>query len=97
MNSEYRGEYISISSDNAATKELFKNVCDGTNGYRRLYYLGNVANAAQVRVSLQDNNKKLPTTSSWSSSFRLSSEVKYKEILSNETLVSLDDNMNTHI
>lgn len=73
LNSEYKGEYLSISSDNIASKELFKNVCNGTGGYRRLYYIGNMSSPAQVRVSKVDNNKDDPTKSTWGDSFRLSS------------------------
>lgn len=99
LNSRYRGEYLSISGDTQQTMQLFKNVCNGSNGYDRLYYLGDINQCAQVKVSiLSSNNKDLPTvTSSWANAFRLSSAQSYRDIITSETKDFLEQSLSTHI
>lgn len=69
---------------------MFKNVCSGTNGYKRLYYLGNIISCAQLRISLSSDNKDLPTENSWRDVLRLSSVQAYKDIILDKTQDYLD-------
>ena len=85
LNSDRRGEYLSISSDPSKTFEMFKNVCNGENGYRRLYYLGELTADAQVRVSMSSNNKNPPNDDTcWVDAFRLSSVESYQRVIRKE-------------
>ena len=99
LNSRYRGEYLSISGDAQQTMRLFKNVCIGSNGYDRLYYLGDINQCAQIKVSiLSSNNKDLPTvTSSWANAFRLSSAQSYRDIIADRMKDFLEQSLSTHI
>ena len=87
LNSQYRGEYIQISSQTDKVMEMFLNICNGENGYKRLYYLGDITQHAQVRVCISatdpntNTNYDLPSENTWRDSFRLSSEQDYKEIM----------------
>ena len=91
LKSQYDIIYSTISSNTTETIKLFRNVCLGTNGYKQLYYLGDVTQCAQIKVSLSDDNKELPSNPDyWSDSFRLSSEIAYEKEIS----VKTDNNIN---
>lgn len=78
LESEYGSEYRSISSDVTEVQQMFLNICDGRNGYRRLYYFGDLKDQTQIRISLSANNKELPTNDEWwTDAFRLSSVEDY--------------------
>lgn len=103
LNSQYVGMYSNISSNTSLTTELFRNICLGTNGYEQLYYLGDILQPVQIRVSLVDNNKELPSNSLyWADSLRLSSENDYISKITKKTVDNVNDliynhNVNYHL
>ena len=103
LNSQYRGQYVQISSDSEKVMAMFLNICNGTGGYKRLYYLGDPKQHAQVRVcvsatdSATNTNYDLPTAKTWKDSFRLSSIENYQNIMLSAATSSIVDNLSTHI
>jgi hypothetical protein len=68
------------------------------NGYKQLYYIGNIEQPAQLRVSLVDNNKELPTNSLyWTDSFRISTDNDYKSKITSNAKDSIKNIIDTHI
>lgn len=98
LNSQYVGLYSNISSNTNLTLRFFKDVCQGTNGYEQLYYLGDIEQPTQIRVSLVDNNKELPSNSLyWADSFRLSSENGYKTEITKKATENISNLIDSHI
>lgn len=82
VNSSYCGRYKAISSDPSLEQQMFLDMCQGTNGYRRLYYLGELSSRARIRVSQVGGNKTLPSDdSAWADAIGVSSEQSYKDAI----------------
>ena len=77
---------------------MFLNICDGRNGYRRLYYFGDLKDQTQIRISLSANNKELPTNDEWwADAFRLSSVEDYQDIMLSSEQESLQAQLSLHL
>lgn len=98
IESEYRSDYENISSNIDQVNLLFRNICNGSDGYRRLYYIGELSAPTQMRISLIDNNKNIPSDSdTWADVFRLSSVESYEKIINDSSLSVIDKSISSHI
>jgi hypothetical protein len=63
-----------------------------------LYYIGELSAPTQMRISLIDNNKNLPSDSdTWADVFRLSSVESYEKIINDSSLSVIDKSISSHI
>lgn len=98
LNSKYRNQFINISGDATEVNDMFLNVCNGTNGYDRLFYFGDIHEPVQIRMSKVDNNKTLPNNDEfWTDTLRISSANSYTDEMIDMTNELVDVSLSSHL
>lgn len=89
---------MSISGDATQVNSLFTDVCNGDNGYERLFYFGDIHEPVQVRISKVDNNKALPSDDRyWGDVLRLSSDESYVAEMNDMLSSVIASNLSNHM
>ena len=67
---KYKYMSLSAAGDTVGIYQLYKDMALGLGEFNKeIYYLGNLLDKAQIRVSLSDNNDKLPTDNNYWTDF----------------------------
>lgn len=85
-------------SDQAKVNELFLKAISGTahRNVGALYYLGDLAKPAQIKISKVSNNKDLPTASTWKDFYTTSSKNENITMMMNALSAALSSRMDQH-
>lgn len=70
VEAKYKYMSLSAAQDQAGIYKLYKDIALGLGDFDRgIYYLGNLLDKVQIRISLSDNNDKLPTDNNYWTDF----------------------------
>ena len=86
------------NKDDAKVNELFLKAISGTahRNVGALYYIGDLAKPAQIKISKVSNNKDLPTASTWKDFYTTSSKNENITMMMNALSAALSSGMDQH-
>ena len=103
MNNSYlRKKYQQIQDNESEVQEFFQNVVTGKiTGNAKdlpLFYIGNLTDKVQIRVSLSDDNDKLPTDNAyWKDFFVNNDRNRFQQIILDRTKELLSAYLESHL
>ncbi len=99
-NDELRAKYYRLSGDDDSLFDFYTEIVNGTaiDGKGPLYYLGDIMQKVQIRVSLSASNTALPTDDSyWKDFFPTNNEAKMRLSVMEELKSQTDTCLSAHI
>lgn len=99
-NDVLREKYYEISASQGDLVEFYKDVIQGTadGSGKQLYYLGDITQKVQIRVSLSSSNTELPSNDRyWKDFFPTNNEDKMRLSVMEELKSQMDSSLSSHI